>query len=204
MARFRRRRPFRRFRRRRGFRGLGSIISTRRISGLGRVGSPGSFLGTVVPPAVGGGTAALVAIGIRQFAKPAQSRTQAALYKYAPWLGMAAGAVAALGLYMMGGTSASLSGFVAAGAAGGALLLNDAVRAARPGEDALAMAGGGGGTTAGLRAIVPEYERAGMGAIVMEPQASRGYGAGALGSYGEVVNLGNINPASFGTPGFQI
>ena len=38
----------------------------------------------------------------------------------------------------------------------------------------------------------------------MEPQASRGYGAGPLGSYGETVNLGNINTTAFGTPGFSL
>jgi hypothetical protein len=63
-------------------------------------------------------------------------------------------------------------------------------------------------TAAGLRAVVPEYSmrglgRGGMGAIVMESQASRGNGAGPLGSYGETVNLGAINPGAFGTPGFR-
>jgi hypothetical protein len=70
--------------------------------------------------------------------------------------------------------------------------------------------------TAGFGAIVPEYSRGGLGrartgAIVMEPSASRGYGAppglgrGGTGwtPYGEEVNLAGINVDAFGTPMFR-
>jgi hypothetical protein len=78
------------------------------------------------------------------------------------------------------------------------------------GEYAAKMRMTGNGTpAAGLRAVVPEYAMrgipsgGGLGKIVMEPAASRGYGAPAgLRSYGENINLGAINTSVFGTPGF--
>ncbi|UCC74000.1 MAG: hypothetical protein JSV86_05435 [Gemmatimonadota bacterium] len=211
MASYRRRRTRRPRRYRRRMRGLGSIITARRLRGLGgvrlgRVGSPGSFLGALIPVGVGGGVAALTTIGIRHFAKPAQSQGQLALYKYAPWIGVGAGLLASGGLYVAAGGPAALTGALSAGLAGGAMVLNDVVGASKLGEHAMALATDSGGASnggnGGTGAIV--VERGGMGALVLEPSTSRGYGMQGVGSYGEVVNLGNVTPAAFGTPGFNI
>jgi len=155
-------------------------------------------MGSALPALVGGLVAAGAALGVRWFARPEASALQANLFKYAPWVGLGAGLASAFALHQMGGKAAGFAS--AAGAAGGA--------GAIFGYDLLSqhlatqMA-----TTSGLGAIVPEYGNGvrglgkGTGAIVFEPSAQRGYG---MSGYGETVNLGNINPKAFGTPGFNV
>lgn len=179
-------------------RGLGSVITTRRrLYGIGQL-KAGQLMNAVVPAVVGGGTAGLTTVGIRWFARPEQGGAQLWLYKYAPWVGLGAGGLAAMAMQLLADTGQALNTFTSALGVSGMIAINDLMvrRTA---------------TTAGIGAIVPEYSYGmrglpggGMGAIVMEPQASRGYGAGPLGAYGEEVNLGNVNPAAFGTPGFSL
>jgi hypothetical protein len=121
--------------------------------------------------------------------------------QYAPWIGLGAGTLAALALANISGKPAGYSSFAGAAVTTLALVSSEMVSKRK-----LALYSSGEGIQAmrpyGLGAIVPEYGNR-LGAIAFEPQASRGYGAGQLGSYGETVNLGNINVAAFGTPGFN-
>lgn len=206
---------------------MGSVISVRRgsrYSGLGRTrrrrrGMRGlganRWLESALPPLVGGGVAAATVVAIRQFVNPMAGRTQHMLVKWAPLLGGLAGGIASIGLWLVGGAPTATSGFLAAGTVAGFGLASDMVLKGRAAQIQYAIANGATsmaapapalaegapatGPQAGIGAIVPEYGP--TGAIVMEPTASRGYGSG-LGSYGDVVNLGNVNAAVFGTPGF--
>lgn len=186
---------------RRRNRKFGSLITTKRMNGLGKIHLPGSFMGAALPPLVGGLVAAATAVGVRWFAKPAASAMQAKLYKFAPYVGLATGGAASLALYMLGGAPAALSGGVGALTVSGGII----------GYDMLIKKQGGAAVQAliGLGAIVPEYGTRGLGAIVMEPQTTRTFSSGGgtrgLGAvYGETVNLGNVNPSAFGTPGFKV
>lgn len=187
-------------RRRRRHRKVGSLITMKRMNGLGKLSSPSSFMGAAVPPLVGGLVAALTAVGVRWFAKPGSSPLQAKLYKFAPFVGLATGGAASLAMYMLGGAPAALSSGIGAAAASGGLI----------GYDMLLKKQGGAAVQAalaGLGAIVPEYGTRGLGAIVMEPQNTRTFSSGTRGLgavYGETVNLGNVNPSAFGTPGFKV
>jgi hypothetical protein len=189
-------------------RGTGSVIAVRRkFQGVGRLDNPRSMMGAAVPPLTGGLAAGLTAVGIRYFAKPTSPGFVLKMAEYAPWVGLAAGGLASLGMFFVGGATAATSSFLSSGAVAGAMALHDWAAVAKARE----MAAAAGGTS-GVGVVVPEYggmrglpaRRGGTGAIIMEPSASRGYGMKGVGSYGEVVNLGAINPGAFGTPGFQI
>lgn len=197
---------------RRRRRGMGSIISIRR--GMGKI--PGGAMGAaVIPGLVGALITGLTAIGIRYFVDPAQGRTQEILVRWSWLFGHAAGVLASAGLFMLGGTPAAASSFVAATGVGLALFGQDMVLKQRQGGSILATlqassAGAAPDTTGtGTGAIVPEYSRprgamgAGMGAIVMENVGPSGKRAGTIGSYGETVTLQGINTRAFGTPGFS-
>ncbi len=192
----------RRYKRRR--RGTGSVIRVRKLSGsgVGRITDPKSLAGTVVPIALGGIGAGMASVGLRQSIVP-DTETKRWLVEYAPVAGIAGAGVLALLVRGIVGAPAAAMTFSAGAAVGLVMIANEMSAKA-------AMASANGAENA-MGAIVPVYSRPqGMGAIVMEPQASRGYGAGALGggrgvgSYGEVVNLGNINAKAFGTPGFKM
>lgn len=191
-------------------RGMGSVIRVRRVNGLGQLNNPSSTVGATVPVLLGGGVAALTTIGISQWMQPTPEN--AAFMKNAPWLGLGVGILAALGLGAMTKKRATTAMGV-----GGAVITTLAFMLPSWMASMGSPMASNGGTAGRLGAVVPEYSmrglgRRGVGAIVMEPQASRGYGAGPLGrggrrgmgSYGEVVNLGQINPRAFGTPGFQL
>lgn len=185
--------------------GVGSIVRVRRVSGLGQLNQPGSMMGSTLPVIVGGGVAALTTIGIAQWMDPLKAENKKFIDN-APWLGLGAGIVAGLGLGAMTRKKPTTNMAVAAAVVTSLAFLLPGWMAGMA-----ANGNGNGATTAGLRAIVPEYGmrglgggRRGTGAIVMEPQASRGYGAGPLGSYGETVNLGRVNTGAFGTPGFGL
>ncbi len=181
--------------------GVGSIIRVRRVNGLGQLNNPSSAVGSIMPVVIGGGVSALATIGISQWMDPMKEENRKFIAN-APWIGMGAGVVAGLGLGAMTRKKPTTNMAVAAA-------IVTALAFLLPGWMVQMKAGNGGVmNTAGLRAVVPEYgSRRGTGAIVMEPQASRGYGAGPLGklaSYGETVNLGRVNTNAFGTPGFAL
>lgn len=186
-------------------RGVGSVV---RVSRFGAISDPKSGAGATLPVLFGGGTAVAVTLGIRQMVEVDESTKT--LVENAPLVGGLAGVVVGGVMFAMKMQPAGLAAM--AGSAVAALGMWGLEYAARMKAEAMAEAASTAvpGTN-GLRAIVPEYSmrglgagRAGTGAIVMEPHARRGYGAGPLGgAYGETVNLGAINPGAFGTPGFS-
>ncbi len=203
MAR-RRRRTTRRRRR-----GTGSVIRVRRANSLGQLRNPNSVAGAAIPVLAGGGVATITTIGLTSWMQP--TAQNAPFMRNAPWIGLGAGVLTSMGLGAMTRKTATTTMGVASSIVAALAFL-------MPGWIS-AMGNGGvaaNGATAGVGAVVPEYSRgvgrSGTGAIVMEPHASRGYGAGALGagrrrgmgSYGEVVNLGAINSSVFGSAPFKL
>lgn len=194
-------------RRRSRRRGMGAVI---RVTSLGRLSDPKSGAGAILPVLLGGGVTVAVTLGIRQMMEPSavpSEDSNATIIENAPLLGGLAGLVVGGALFAMKMQPAGLA--ASAGAVVTALGMWGLEKAAEMKAAALVEAATIPGTN-GLRAVVPEYGMRGlgsggrgMGAIVMENQASRGNGAGPLGSYGETVNLGAINPGAFGTPGFK-
>lgn len=182
----------RRSRRRR--RGLGSVLTVRR-SGLGQIGAGLKY---ATPILIGAGATAGTVAGLRMYADPAASETQQFLYKHAPWVGLGVGLLGSGLVYMvLKGRGMGREALWASGAASVATAVTWFA------ADKLLEQGRGPIATAGLGAVVPEYSGH-LGALVMEPTASRGYGAGPLGSYGEEVNLGAVSSSVFGTPGFRV
>lgn len=198
---------------RRGKRGFGSIITVRR--GMGKI--PGGAMGAaILPGLVGALVTGLTAIGIRWFVDPARGTTQQFLVRWSWLFGHAAGVLSSAAFFMLGGTPAAASSFIAATGVGLTLFGQDLVLKQRGGSvlatlqtssASLAPDAGASAGTEGLGAIVPEYPRprmgAGMGAIVMESVGPSGKRAGTIGSYGETVTLQGINTRAFGTPGFS-
>lgn len=192
--------------------GMGTIITVRR--GMGAL--PGGATGeAIIAPAVGGIVTALVALGIRQMVSPTQGPTQGTLVRYAPWFGALGGIVASLALMLLGGTRAAISGAIATlgvtlGLAGQDVILRqrgaEVLAALPPPSSASTGTAGYRRLGRGAGAIVPEYSRRGMGAMVLEPVGPSGKRAGTLGrsrDYGEVVSLQGLNVGAFGTPGFR-
>jgi hypothetical protein len=183
--------------------GMGSIIRVTPLSGagVGAVKRPHSFAGSAVPVLVGGGVAAATAVGIRYYMTPT-TPTQMSVVDNAPWIGVGAGALVSLAMWNMISQPAGVGALMSALLVGGSMVVSEAAAKARLTAVAAPVAAT---PTQGFGAVVPEYSaaprRSGVGAIAMEPTASRGYGSGALGSYGEQVNLGNVNIRAFGTPG---
>ena len=219
----------RRHRRHRRHSGMGSAISLR---GLGKVKSSRGIMSFVLPTAVGVLVPAAVIASARYFAKPAESETQASIYKNAPWLGLGAGLVSAGALYFMSrGAAAPLAATVAAtgvaltsyvhdqiviGSGNDSFLIpNMATRRAAeeartatppppPGGDAGAGAGAG---TAGLGSYFTQRPNGALGAAVPQLNGvvmspTNGLGYSAY-TGGETVNLGAVNSSAFGTPGFR-
>lgn len=201
----------------------GSVIRVRRLKGLGELNKPDTWLGASGPPTLGGGVAALTTLGIRHLITPT-SEMQRTMMKWAPLWGLGAGLLTSLLLSWTSGQPAGLSAASAAAGVSGAIMLSEALLrpklAASYPEASAAM------TPYGLGAAYQTYMMSGArtGAMVMEPHASRGYGAqggsvGAivpeygtqgLGAYGDQValqgggNLGSVSPTAFGTPGFNV
>jgi hypothetical protein len=184
-------------------RGMGSIIRVTPLSGggVGAVKRPHSFAGSAVPVLVGGTVAAATAVGIRYYMTPT-TQTQMSVVDNAPWIGVGAGAIVGLAMWNMVSQPAGVGALTAALLVGGSMAVSEMAAKARL---TAAVPVAPATTTQGIGAVVPEYSaaprRSGVGAITMESHASRGYGAGALGSYGESVNLGAVNLRAFGTPG---
>lgn len=191
--------------RRRGRR-LGSVIRVRKMKGLGQVSRPGTLMGSAGPALIGGATAAATAIGIRYMMKPT-TQGQVTIMQNAPWVGLGTGLLASM---MVGWTSGQPAGV---GAAAGATVVTGVMAVSEMAAKARLKEVASGET---LDAMKPY----GLGAIVMEPHAGRGYGTGplgaivptyssaprtnGLGAYGDVVNLKGINPSAFGSPGFNV
>jgi hypothetical protein len=200
---------------RHGHHGVGTTLTLRGLGRAGRMRGAGSIAMFLVPPLVGGGLAALTIMAARYFTTPKAgttfSTTTKMVYKNAPWIGLAAGAVGSLATFMLMGQSAgaglsagaaaliaSLVAFGqdkmlmgtpdAAGVAATALLTPSTPAAA-------AAAGLGTVYSARLGAVVPQLQQ-GTGAIVMEPThgiPTRAY------TGGQTVSLGNVNARAFGT-----
>lgn len=191
---------------------LGSVIRIRK-SGVGQLNKPSSMAGSMGPALIGGFATAGITIALRMM-KP-KTEYQMKLMEKAPWVGGLGGTIIALLLGTMSGRPAGWGAAAGSTVVSLAMIASEAV--AKQQLAPMMAQNGNGGNVAGLlgsnlRAIVPEYANTRgirTGAIVMEPQASRGYGAGPLGgrnlaAYGDVVNLGNINQGAFGTPGFNV
>lgn len=182
-------------------RGVGSVIQVRKLSGLGHIGASSSGVGVALPIVLGGGTALLTTVGIRQFMTPTTS-TGMSVMKNAPAIGLGAGAIVAAGLWNITSQPAGLGALASAVLVSGGLWLSEYAATLRLQTTASGTAGMGaviatptsGNGANGIRG-------AGQGAIVLEPMAGRG--TSGVGSYGETVNLGAINRSPFGTPGFQ-
>lgn len=185
---------------------LGSIIRVR-TAGFGELSKPASWMGAAMPATIGGLTATAVTVGLRHFMTPT-SDMQMKLMQYAPWVGLGAGMLTALMISWTSGRPAGIGVAAGATAVASAMMLGEWAAGKRLKEvasgetvDAMKKYGLGGGR---------------LGAIVFEPHASRGYGAGPMGAivpvmsrsgtgaYGDVVNLSGVNASAFGTPGFNV
>jgi len=138
------------------------------------------------------------------------------VYKNAPWIGLAAGLVSALGTYYLMGTGPAAATAVASLGAALTGFASDQILAGN--QNALAQAAVGlapsAGATSGLGSMFtmrPGHGVRGLGmgavvpqldGVVMEPSGMHGVGYTAY-SGGEEVSLGSINAGAFGTPGFQ-
>lgn len=201
---------------RRAFRGgrrMGSVISVRRMRGLGQLRSPGSPMGAVVPVVLGAGAAATTVIGLRHLMTPTTD-AQMKIMEYAPWIGTGVGLLAALGMGYSVGRPAGLSTAAGTIAVTAAMMIGEwaarqRLRQVASGETLEAMRRYGLGRTG---AIVPEYSSDGMsggtrapvGALVWDQAQRQPSNVGGVGAYGDVVNLGSINSSAFGEPGFRV
>jgi len=176
----------RRRRRRRRTRGVGNIITTRKAattSGLGKLGSlkkPGTILGSVLPPLLGGGLAAIATYGIQR---------------------MAANQMAGVGYGYLAQTDdpaanaavdqAAANGDPGAGTASTANTLHKyaPVLGIALGSAGAFFLGSTFGKPAG-GTIVPEYGTSGLGSIVMEPNSAQGYNAYSGGASVDIRGLG--------------
>jgi hypothetical protein len=184
------------------------VIRVRKLNGVGQLKNPNSATGAMLPVLIGGGVTALTTLGIRTMVEPTDD-TNIMIRDNAPIIGVAVGGLAGLALWNMASQPAGVATIAAAGVVGLSLWALEYAAMAKAQAAANAAP-----ATAGIGAVVPEYSMPqrgnGVGAIVMEPQSSRGYGAGPLGrlsSYGETVNvagLGAVNAGAFGTPGFSL
>lgn len=186
---------------RRRRRGMGSIISVRRLSGVERLNNPSSVTGILGPLAIGGLGAVLTTLGIKQWVTPTPDN--AMVVDNATWFGLGAGALLSLMLWNMTGKPAGVLGLGGAALATAAVTLPSAI--ASSGMLASMPTGTAGGRRFG--AIVTETmngARRGMGAIVMQPASAGGYGPGG----GESVTLHGLSaaviPGAFGTPSFTM
>ena len=178
--------------------GVGSVITMRRLRGLGALRQPASVMGAALPPLLGVGVTALAILGARYFAKPSEGETPRTVFKFAPAIGLGAGLTSAFALYWLGGAPAAISAGVASAAAAGAAFAADMHFKSVPAEYALALpAGNGAAATGRIGVVVPE--RLGTRGIMFENPASRDpvnrYG---VGSYGQDVTLRGITPSAFG------
>lgn len=187
---------------------VGTVITIRRMNGLGRMGDPKSFLGALAPALLGGGSAGAAYLAARYWAKPSEGDTPKAVFKWAPLIGMGVGALASLALIPTVGAPAGMAGLATALVVGGTAFAHDMIIRNKQGEFALALPAtvASGSGASGFGVVVPErILPPGTRGIVLEDAAARDprirYGVG--GAYGEDVQLGAVNAGAFGTPGFR-
>jgi len=216
--------------RRRRRRGMGSLLTIRRKSGMAGLKDLKRVdpMSIALPILIGGGITALTVAGIRYSVMTSERATvsQQSMYRYASAWGIAAGAAASGALFFFGGgasaaTSAAVSSvFVAAtgfvhdwysanyGAAQAAMIAPMASSPAprQPALEPATAATRGLGrfyqprALRGMGAVVPES----LDGIVMEPVGSLGAYAQTAQGGGYEVNLGSVNTGAFGTPGFRV
>lgn len=203
--------------------GMGNIITIRRMRGLGRLNDPKSLMGAALPPLAGAGLVALVTAAARYWAKPSEGDTPKAVFKWAPAIGLGVSSVFSLAMYYLSGAPGAISTFVSGLATSGGIMLHDQVVRNAIGEYSLALppnmtgnAGGAEGTVSGMRRLgLVVGERVlgpggrsvqGTRGIVYEDPNSRDprvrYGVNGVASYGETARVAGVNPQAFGTPGF--
>jgi hypothetical protein len=185
---------------RRGHR-TGSVITTRRLNGLGNLKQPTSFVGAFVPPFAGGALAGGGAIAAEQLTATAGAgSTLAMVHDWAPAVGLAAGSLGSLGLMAMAGKPAGLAAFAGTAAVAFTLFIKKYLDSAPATQSGLYRGRRQMGAVVAEQALHGLPGR-GVGALVMEPYGQQGYGnAGG----GEKVTLGAINTSAFGTPGFEM
>jgi len=210
--------------RRRHHRGVGTTITLRGLGAAGRrMKGKGAAMMFGLPVLVGVGVTAGALVAARYFTMPgggssatAFTPTTQSVYKNAPWIGLAAGLVSALGTYYLMGTGpavatgvaslgAALTGFASDKIlAGDANALAQAATGLSPAAASTSGLGsmftmrpGHGVRGLGVGAVVPQLD-----GVVMEPSGMHGLGYTAY-SGGEEVTLGGVNPTAFGTPGFS-
>lgn len=186
-------------------RGMGSVISVRRVSGLGRgLGSMMQWMGMLMLPLLGGAVSVGTTIAIQRWVNPARGQLQANLVRFASLVGTGAGLLVSLPVGMLaGGRGGAAGAATAVGAVvgGAAIGVSDAVRMAmlraQAGQMAAAQPQGDAAAAGGTGVIVPEYRGlpARTGAIVFERERR-------LGKSGYEVSLGSVNTRVFGTPSF--
>lgn len=186
-------------------RGTGLIV-VKKLSGrgVGNLKNPASVVGAVVPPVLGGALAIAGAYGMDMLGQPKDgevaTETQIFLQNWSPALGIAIGSAGALAMFAMVGAPQGVSSLAGAIVGGGALAIKKMI-------DKAALTKG---YYRGYGAVVAQPSNMRTGAIVLSPVAgTRGGTRGLRGSFqahgpsaGEVVTLGAINQAAFGTPGF--
>jgi len=189
-------------RKRRG--GTGSVITLRRLKGVGSLRKPSSFAGSAIPALIGGGVTGLATLATRYWAKPSEGENPLMLFKWAPALGLGGGILSSVALYWLGGAPAMISSLVSSVMVSASMLAHDYLLKSTIGEFALAHpAPQTEGSTAGLGVIVPNrIGTQGVGAMMLESAASRDpvnrYGVHGTGSYGQEVTLQGITPTAFG------
>lgn len=184
--------------RRRGLKGLRSASLTR----------PG-LIRDLVPTIVGIGLTAGATVAVRSFLRPTPGSPAETAYRWAPVIGLGAGALGMLAMQVTGGKSQATSTLVAAVGTAGVLIGMERLHASKPGAFAALVGSGPSAGTAGIGAIVPEYAGGpfatrglsgprGAGAIVMEQLNGNQQGQGA-----DVQLQGAVNTAAFGSRPFQ-
>lgn len=166
-------------------------------------------VGGAVPVAAAGLLTAGTSIGLRAFLTPVPGTASEGLYRWAPAIGAGVGLLGAGAFVLVAGKGKGVPLGVAAALTslfvGGALLAAERQNAAKPGAalalgTSTALPAGEAAGTAGLAALLPEYQGmrgAGMGAIVMDQLN------GPYGDTVQVAGLGaSIRPDAFGNSPF--
>ncbi len=171
--------------------GTGGVVQVRKLNGLGALGKPNTVAGSLLPVAIGGGVTTAVMVGIRSTMEP-DTEMKVKLLEHAPWVGLAAGLVSSAALWSLSSQHAGAVSAVAGGVVALSAVIGEAAAKARMEAPV---------STAGVRAIVPEYSRRGTGALLFE---RAGTGAAQRGANVRLNGLSKINVAAFGVPGFQV
>lgn len=182
------------------------------MRGFGALGAStpkGSFL-VLLPVLVGGGLTAISIVAARYFTTPAPGAsftpTTKNVYRYAPAIGLAVGAIASIAMYALTrGMAGAIGTFGSSVVTAGLAFAQDKVMTGDANAAAVAVAAmtdmpaatSGVGSIYQVRtgAVVPSLGPGGTGAVVLTPQGVRGPYVG-----GERVSLQGINPRAFGTP----